>query len=67
MKRQQSQEPAPAAVVVEIIRNFNDREPTGVPDRTTRRSFVAGDKHVVDHATADLWTAQGHAKIVDAD
>ena len=67
MKRQQSQELAPVPVVVEIIRNFHIDDPTGVPDRSTRKSFLAGDRHVVDQATADLWTAQGHARIVDAE
>ena len=57
----------PAPVLVEIIRNFHIDEPTCVPDRSTRKSFLAGDRHVVDQTTADLWTAQGHAGIVDAE
>ena len=56
-----------AGVVVEILRNFHINAPTDVPDCTVRRFFVAGDKHVVDKETADLWTAQGHARIVDAE
>lgn len=73
MKRSQSQEPAaaPAAAddsaIVEILRNFHIDEPTGIPDRSTRKSFLAGDKHVVDKDTAKLWTAQGHAKLVEPD
>lgn len=67
MRREKSQESAPVAVVVEILRNFHINAPTDVPDRSVRQSFLAGDKHVVDKETADLWTKQGHAKVVDAD
>jgi len=58
-------EAAPAAVLVEIVRNFHINEAADVPERSTRKSFVAGDRHVVDKAVAELWAKQGHAKLVD--
>lgn len=65
---QESEAIETAAVVVEILRTFEVHEPyTDGTQRSTRRTLVAGDKHVVDKATAKLWCDQGHAKVVDAD
>lgn len=67
-KPQPAQEAETAAVVVEIVRTFEVHEPyADGTERSHRKTFAAGDKHVVDKATAQLWKEQGHAREVDAD